>query len=143
MQMSDSCRRRFVRPAYWRGGGFSLLEMLVVLVLVSIMVALIAPRLANTVRAIQTSGDRAETVRQIERLPVLARSSGTPLVFQPGQAVAQEGVAVPEGWSVTTETVLSVAANGICFPAKLRISGAGLTEQWSVSAPDCRVSTDE
>ncbi|TDK29975.1 type II secretion system protein [Luteimonas terrae] len=120
--------------------GFSLLEMLVVLTLVSIMVALIAPRLANTVQAIQVSGDRAETVRQIERLPLLARTAGLDLRFGPGQLIAHEGVAIPEGWTLTALTPLRVAANGICSAAKVRVTGAGVTEEWSIGAPDCRVA---
>ena len=52
MRTSGSCRRS--EPG--RAPGFSLLEMLVVLALISIMVALVAPRLAGTVRAIASSG---------------------------------------------------------------------------------------
>ena len=69
MRTSGSC----LRSRRCAASGFSLLEMLVVLALISIMVALVAPRLAGTVRAIATSGERAETARQLERLPLLAR----------------------------------------------------------------------
>lgn len=134
---SASCRRRADR----RGrAGFSLLELLVVLALVSIMVALVAPRLAGTVQAIASSGERAEVGRQIERLPLLARASGRPFRFESEAPLAAEGIAFPEGWRVSASSPLAVAANGVCRPAQLRVEGGGVVETWSVAGPDCTVT---
>lgn len=119
--------------------GFSLLEMLVVLALVSVMVALIAPRLANTVRAIGISGDRAETIRQLERLPVLVRNDGRALVISADGPLQRDGIELPEGWRVTAVTPVTVAASGICGSASLKVDGAGMTEEWTLNAPDCRI----
>lgn len=136
---SASCRRRADR----RGrAGFSLLELLVVLALVSIMVALVAPRLAGTVQAIASSGERAEVGRQIERLPLLARANGRPFRFEAEAAVAAEGIDLPAGWSVSAVSPLVVAANGICGAAQLKVQGAGVAETWAVAAPDCKVDHD-
>lgn len=135
MPTSDSCR-----PSDRHGSsGFSLLEMLVVLALVSIMVALVAPRLAGTVRAIATSGERSEVVRQIERLPLLARGTGRAIVVDADGVLATEGLAFPEGWEVSVSEPFRVAANGICHPARVRVEGGGVMEEWTVAAPDCRV----
>ena len=136
MRTSGSCRRSSHRPA----AGFSLLEMLVVLALISIMVALVAPRLAGTVRAIATSGERAETVRQIELLPLLARGQGQPIVAATDAMLVAKGLALPDGWRVTALDPLRVAANGICHPARLRVEGGGVVEVWALAAPDCRVN---
>lgn len=138
MPMSGSCRRS--KPC--AAAGFSLLEMLVVLALVSIMVALVAPRLAGTVRAIASSGERAEVVRQIEQLPLLARSKGHPILAGEDEPLVAEGLALPDGWKVSAASPLRVAANGICHPARLRVEGAGVVEEWSVAAPDCSVDPD-
>ena len=135
MPTSGSCRRSRSRTFT----GFSLLEMLVVLALVSIMVALVAPRLAGTVRAIATSGERAETARQIERLPLLARGSGHPVLVEADEPLVAEGLAFPEGWTATALEPLRVAANGICRPSRLRVEGGGVVEEWALAAPDCRV----
>lgn len=139
MRTSDSCQRSDVPSAGLAAGGFSLLEMLVVLALVSIMVALIAPRLANTVRAIGVSGDRAETVRQIERLPVLVRNDGHPLVIAADLPLQRDGMDLPDGWRITTVTPVNVAASGICAAARLKVEGAEVVEEWTMAAPDCRV----
>ena len=135
MRTSGSCRRS--EPG--RAPGFSLLEMLVVLALISIMVALVAPRLAGTVRAIASSGERAETVRQLELLPLLARSQGQPIVAATDAPLVAEGLAFPDGWRATALDTLRVAANGICHPARLRVEGGGTVEEWALAAPDCRV----
>ena len=135
MRTSGSCRRSSHRLA----AGFSLLEMLVVLALISIMVALVAPRLAGTVRAIATSGERAETARQLERLPLLARGNGHAILAGADQPLVAEGLAFPDGWSATALDPLRVAANGICHPARLRVEGGGTVEEWALLAPDCRV----
>jgi len=137
MRISGSCHRR-ADPAANRG--FSLLELLVVLAIVSIMVALVAPRLAGTVRAITTSGDRIEIARQIGRLPLLARASGHPITIEADQPVQVEGIVFPEGWTVSAVTALRVAANGFCRSAQIRVDDGSLGETWSISAPDCTVA---
>lgn len=147
MQTAFRCNDPGIRSvlAEWRRSpesrtdGFSLLEMLVVLALVSVMVALIAPRLANTVRAIGVSGDRAETVRQLERLPVIVRNDGRALVVAADTRLRRDGLELPEGWQITAVTPVTIAASGICGDARLKVDAAGTTEMWTLSAPDCRV----
>lgn len=136
---SASCRRRADRRA---AAGFSLLELLVVLALVSIMVALVAPRLAGTVQAIATSGERAEVTRQIQGLPLLARAAGHPIRVAAESPLVVADLELPAGWTVSTVSPLFVAANGVCRPATLRVDGGGVVEEWSVAAPDCTVDAD-
>lgn len=140
MPMWASCRRASeavaTRPAF----GFSLLELLVVLALLSFMTALVVPRLQTTLDAITRSGDRAEAVRQLERLPMLARRDGTPILRGPGQALALPGVELPGGWTVRVVETLQVAANGFCAPALLDVSSPDGEQRWALRSPDCRVS---
>lgn len=122
--------------------GFSLLELLVVLFLISVLAAVVAPRLQRTYEAIASSGDRAEVVRSIEQLPFIARARTQPLAMPPGDAAAAELarlLALPEGWTVEPVTTLRVEINGFCHPATLRVSGVGTVEDWALSAPDCGV----
>ena len=119
MRTSGSCRRSEPGPA----PGFSLLEMLVVL----------------AVRASASRGERAETVRQPELLPLLARSQGQPIVAAADAALVAEGLAFPDGWRATALDPLRIAANGICQPGRLRVEGGGTAEEWTLAAPDCRV----
>ena len=45
--------------------GFTLLEVLVVLVIISMAVAVVAPRLQKTYESVVVSGERADVVRQL------------------------------------------------------------------------------
>lgn len=122
--------------------GFSLLELLVVLFLISVVAAMVAPRLQRTYEAIASSGERDEVVRSIEQLPFIARERDQALTLPPGDAAAAELtrlLALPEGWSAEPVTALRVEVNGFCHPATLRVSGAGTVEDWRLSAPDCGV----
>ena len=131
---SDAAARRST------DSGFSLLELLVVLALISFMTALVAPRLKNTVDAISRSGERAETRRQLERLPLLARRDGTPIRFDKGQVLSMSGLELPQGWSVQAIDGLQVAASGYCSAALLNVTTPAGEERWSLGVPDCRVS---
>lgn len=131
-------------PSPASGRGFSLLELLVVLGLISVMTALVAPRLSATVDAISASGDRAEIKRQLERLPMIARDRGQPLVLPADRDLAPElGLLLPVGWQVRPVDEVQVAANGICTGGKLRVTGRETVEEWTVSAPDCSVDHGE
>lgn len=121
--------------------GFSLLELLVVLFLIGVMAAMAAPRLQRTYEAIASSGDRAEVVRQVERLPFIAREQVMPVELRAGEgARLMELLILPEGWSVEPVSAVRVEANGFCHPAVLRVRGGGTIEDWTVAAPDCALS---
>lgn len=137
--MSDSCRRASTAPA--RAAGFTLLEILIVLALMSMMAAMVAPRLQRTYDAIVRSGDRAEAIRQLERLPLIARDRSHAIEIPADDAQALPGyLDLPQGWSMRTMEPLRVEASGLCHPARVRVEGGGASEAWTLSAPDCGVS---
>lgn len=119
--------------------GFTLLEVLVVLALIGFMAALVAPRLQRTYEAIARSGDRAEALRQFERLPLVAREQGSPILVPAGYAMLSRYVALPTGWSATAIDPLRVDANGVCHGGRVRVVGGGSTETWSLAAPGCGI----
>ncbi len=136
--MSGSCPRSDARvPA----GGFTLLELLIVLALVSMVAAMVAPRLQRTYDAVARSGERAEAVRQVERLPLLARERGTAIDIPADDARALARLlALPAGWTARTIEPLHVEASGLCSATKLAMRSGGHAETWVLSAPDCGVA---
>lgn len=140
MRISGSCRLSNGRVG-WRppAPGFSLLELLVVLMLIAVMTALVAPRLQGTVEAIASSGERAEVVRQLEGMPLLARQQGLPIHVAVAQDMGTLLPGLPEGWQVQPLTPLKIAANGVCGNARLRVAGRDTVEEWSLATPDCKV----
>lgn len=141
MPTSASCPRSDVRPAARPAAGFTLLELLIVLALIAMAAAVVAPRLQRTYDAIAGSGERAEVVRQLQRLPLLARDAGAAIEIpvQGGAARLAGLLALPEGWSVSPLSPLRVEASGVCHAARLRVRGRDVAEIWTLSPPDCGV----
>ncbi|MDQ2702912.1 MAG: prepilin-type N-terminal cleavage/methylation domain-containing protein [Pseudomonadota bacterium] len=136
--MSGSCPRADGSPA--GPAGFSLLELLIVLALVSMMAAMVAPRLQRTYDAIVRSGDRAEAIRQVERLPLVARDGGRAIEIaaeDPG-ALARL-LALPQGWRMQALEPLRIEASGLCHAGRIQVQVDGTSENWTLSAPDCGV----
>lgn len=123
------------------GRGFTLLELLIVLALLAMVTALVAPRMERTYQAIAGSGERDEVHRQLERLPRIARSLGRPITVAEGDVNALAArLALPEGWVVTPLEPLRVETNGLCRGSVLRVQGRGTSEDVELRAPACGVA---
>jgi prepilin-type N-terminal cleavage/methylation domain-containing protein len=137
--MSASCPRS--RTPAPRARGFTLLELLIVLALISMVAAMVAPRLQRTYDAVARSGNRAEAVRQVERLPLIARDRGRAIVVPADDPAALATLlSLPEGWQARAVGPIRIEANGLCHAAKIRMQGDGAAEVWELSAPDCSVA---
>lgn len=122
-------------------GGFTLLELLIVLALVAVMAAMVAPRLQRSYDAIVASGERAEVVRQIERLPLLARAEGRRIVLaEDAPDALARLVDLPEGWTAVPAQTVEVEASGTCRPFRVLVASRGVRETWHVTGPACEVS---
>lgn len=123
-----------------RSRGYTLLEMVVVMALLALATALVAP---SGYRMIQTwrEADGVERVlRELTGLPVTARATGRELHF--GSDAPRElstVVTLPEGWRLTLDAPLTVRANGACNDS----GGVLLTKRQAVRfklvAPFCQV----
>lgn len=121
-------------------GGFTLLEMLIVLVMLTAVSALVAPRLIRTYDAVAGSGERAEVRRQLERLPLEARAMYAPLAFEADDPALALHLELPEGWTVVPQDAFRVEATGLCpGGARLRVAGRGAVETWRLAPPGCEV----
>lgn len=121
--------------------GFSLLELLIVLALVSMMAAMVAPRLQGTYDAIVRTGNRAEAIRQVERLPLIARDGGRAIEVPADDAGALATLlALPQGWRMQALEALRIEASGLCHSGRIQVEAGGSTETWTLSAPDCGVA---
>ncbi|HAI58554.1 MAG TPA: hypothetical protein DCM32_01570 [Xanthomonadaceae bacterium] len=119
--------------------GFTLIEMLVVLVILGMAAALVAPALARTAERVRESGEREDVRRLLQAMPALARQQGHALVWDAGMPMALPGRDWPEGWQVVALSPIRIAANGWCSGGELQARGGETTMHFAVNAPDCRL----
>lgn len=138
MRTWASCRPDPVGPG--RAAGFTLLEVLVVLVIIAMAVAVVGPRLQNTYDAVTRSGERADVVRQLERLPLIARDKRG-LRLAPGSSELDTLLELPEGWRAVPLRELRIEATGACHATRVQLQREGDTglQQVALLEPDCRV----
>jgi type II secretory pathway pseudopilin PulG len=115
------------------------LELLVVLALVGMLSAIVAPRLQSTYEAIAGSGERAEVYRQLERLPLIARATGNAIELPADAIIPTASIIFPDGWTVRPLEPLRIEASGVCRSTRVQVDGRGTTEEVLLSLPDCRV----
>jgi prepilin-type N-terminal cleavage/methylation domain-containing protein len=132
---------QFLRPASsvpQADRGFTLLEVLVVLLIVGLLVSLVAPGAVNLVGAATRESQRREIASAIERLPVEARLTGRLLVLDGTTPVPGLNAA----WRVTLARPLRVQPSGVCSESDARVDIDGQTVVVHIAAPFCRVRFD-
>ena len=118
--------------------GFTLLEMVVVLAILGMAAALVAPSMLRGIDAWQRQAQIDALLDQVRALPGNARASGKPIdITQQALAADDPPLQVGEGWTLRVETPWKVNANGVCGQGRLRIENAYGGREIAVIAPFC------
>lgn len=119
-----------------RSAGFSLLELMVVLGLVSLISGVVFPGLARLYDAVQASNEQEEIIAQINMLGVQA--------WQSRQAFSLlEKLTLPEGWEVRVRNPIYYRANGFCVGGTAQLVRHGETRRSvSLKSPYCQVQNE-
>jgi len=139
--MWGSCRSNSRMNTRARHAGYTLLEMVVVIALIALATALVAPPGVRMVRSWQEATEVSDVIEQIERLPGVVRASGNPLTLT-GEA-ANAPLELPEQWVLILDTPLTVHANGACSNAQGRLQTVHQEIELQIQAPFCRVERME
>ena len=159
MRISASCRPNPGSPGPGlrrcrRDAGFTLIEILVVLVMVGLLAGVALPRLANVARQYELASNRQALIVDLGNLPYKAYVTGqafqlSPLV--PGTitttppAWSSSGAApllVPDGWKVTPDRTILYAFDGVCSGGTVTLASPdGTIERVTLAPPACRPST--
>lgn len=124
-----------------RPAGYTLLEMVVVMGVLALATALVAPTGFKMVRTWQDSSRVDEVFKQLRSLPMSVRKAGRPLLVSPEDSEqAQSLVDLPEGWQLRFTTALAVRANGACSEAEGALVTEHQTLPFRIEAPFCRVT---
>jgi len=121
--------------------GYTLLEMVVVIALIALATALVAPPGMRMIRSWQEATEVADVIEQIERLPGAVRAGGNPLVLM--DEADHAPLELPDEWGLLFDTPLTVHANGACSSAQARLQTVHQDIELQILAPFCRVQRVE
>lgn len=149
MRASDTSRRR------GDSGGFTLLEILLVVAFVGLMAGIAGPRLSTLYDRLMFAYRETDVLRQINDIGVAALTRGTdlrlatqpppppgsrppgqqkPPVLRPAETVH---LGLPAGWQVIAEPPIEYRLDGFCKGGKIAIVADGRRSDWRLDAPHC------
>ena len=101
-----------IRPR--QTAGYTLLEILFVLLLVGLVGALVVPRVGVIYDNLVLRSDREQLLRSIQLLPMEALARRVPIAAGVKKNSAIELLNPPRGWEVSFSEGLTYQANGFC-----------------------------
>ena len=133
-----------------KNAGFSVLEMLVVLVIMGLMLSLVGARMMTSLdatRFARTVDAAAADIRLIRADAMLTREpryivTDTSMRSSDLDAIPKahiRALSVPADWRVAGGTIY-IAPSGVCTGGTLRITGGGRMADYAVTAPKCGVT---
>lgn len=123
-----------------RPRGYTLLEMMVVIALLALATAMVAPAGYRMIGS-WLEADRVDAVlKALAALPLRQRDAGRELRVAPGDPAAAADLApLPEGWQLEFGEPLTVAANGACSDSRGALLTGRQIVDFRIEAPFCRI----
>ena len=124
--------------------GYSLMELLVVLSLLSLITAIAMPNLVNLSRSFSGALELESIVRQINGLGFKAYKNEQRFLLEDQSYEINSpslAITLPEGWRIDVDRPLTYAANGVCAGGTLKILYEDiLRKNIRLEAPYCQIS---
>ncbi len=145
MRTSASCRRNSGER------GFTLIEILVVLILVGLMMGVVVPNLEATLRSARFSSQRRTILSELDGLSYRAYITGRPIVLgsptagdaTPPASPPRYRPPLPAGWRLDIPKPITFAFNGLCSGGRIAlIQPDGARETLTLKPPRCGVAMD-
>lgn len=137
-QTSATCPRSNTAGPCRGGRGFTLLELVVVLALLGLATALVAPSGFRMIESWRRATEVDASLQAIAALGANAANTGRATELGPGEVESDARLGMPPGWVVHLDTPLRIQANGACSTAQGRIRGPGGYElPFETRAPFC------
>ena len=127
--------------AYKLSMGFTLIEILVVMVIIGLMAGVAMPRLFNISQRYEMAAQREALLTAIGTLGYRAYVSGQPieLTTLEAPAAASAPISIPQGWRVETDAPIHYSFNGLCSGGKITLIAPNKTsEEMQMNPPICK-----
>lgn len=115
--------------------GFTLVEVLVTLVILSISTALVGPAVIKWLDARTANAARNELVNALAMLPLETERSGEPVVINDASRLDIES-----GGTIEIIRPIKILANGFCKGGELSLTLGNQRYNYVVHAPNCEVT---
>lgn len=125
-----------------RHRGFTLLELVVVLALLGLATALVAPRGFQMIASWRRAADVDTALGALVALGAQAQQTGRTYRLDVGPVADGKVPGLPEGWRVVLSTPLVVQPNGACSGTQGELRSGSYSRPFALEAPFCRVSLD-
>lgn len=118
--------------------GFSLLELSVVLVLVSLTTAIVVPSLSASYNRIQFRSELEAIMIQLDTLSHNSYSLNESIDLDSGNDF-ERLLSVSDGWLVEVVKPVRVTSMGVCLGGEIRLSRGAFVQHVTLSPPFCKV----
>ena len=115
--------------------GFTLIELMVVLIIMALMSALVLPKFPAIYEKFIDKGDRDALNQSLASLGVKAYAQRKPIILN--QETAEQWLEIPRGWELKIDQPITYRASGVCLGGQLHVHIKEVRQTILLNPPYC------